>query len=161
MQAAGIQIGFFLQFGYPGETRADIEQTIQMVRDCQPDDIGISVSYPMPGTRFFEAVKEQLGAKQNWQDSNDLAMLYYGTFSTAFYRQLHRVVHIEFRARKARQALRRRFRLRQAARWSVYSLALPLARWRLNRLAIPSEATLELTHMPYEQAAGPTPQEYR
>src|SRR5205823_3066720 len=37
---AGIGVGFFLQFGYPGETRADIEQTLQMVRDCRPDVIG-------------------------------------------------------------------------------------------------------------------------
>jgi len=46
----GIEVGFFLEFGYPGETRDDIEQTLQMVRDCRPDDIGMSVSYPLPGT---------------------------------------------------------------------------------------------------------------
>ena len=47
-------MAFFLQFGYPGETRADIEKTLQMVRDCQPDDIGMSVSYPLPGTTFYD-----------------------------------------------------------------------------------------------------------
>src|SRR5581483_1131171 len=41
LRADGIQVGFFLQFGYPGETRDDIEQTIAMVRRCRPDDIGI------------------------------------------------------------------------------------------------------------------------
>ncbi|MDE3092064.1 MAG: B12-binding domain-containing radical SAM protein, partial [Chloroflexota bacterium] len=46
LHRAGIQVGFFLQYGYRGEERADIEKTLQMVRDCQPDDIGISVSYP-------------------------------------------------------------------------------------------------------------------
>ena len=76
LRAAGIEVGFFLQFGYPGETREDIERTLQMVRDCRPDDIGMSVSYPLPGTRFFAAVQHELGAKQNWQDSEDLAMLY-------------------------------------------------------------------------------------
>jgi anaerobic magnesium-protoporphyrin IX monomethyl ester cyclase len=105
LHAAGVQVGFFLQFGYPGETRADIERTLQMVRDCRPDDIGMSVSYPLPGTTFYERVKGELGAKQNWQDSNDLAMLYNGPFSTAFYRQLHTVLHREFRARKAWRAL--------------------------------------------------------
>ena len=67
-----------------------------------PDDIGISVSYPLPGTKFYAAVREQLGEKQNWQDSSDLAMLYQGPFGTAFYRQLHTVLHNEFRARKYR-----------------------------------------------------------
>ena len=54
LHAAGIKIAFFLQFGYPGEERADIEETLQMVRDCEPDDIGMSVSYPLPGTKFYE-----------------------------------------------------------------------------------------------------------
>src|ERR1700681_1151340 len=92
LHAAGIQVGFFLQFGYPGETRQDIERTLQMVRDCRPDDIGMSVSYPMPGTRFFAAVQHELGTKQNWQDSEDLAMLYHGPYNTAFYRTLHKVL---------------------------------------------------------------------
>ena len=59
----GIEVGFFLQFGYPGETREDIEQTLQMVRACRPDDIGVSVSYPLPGTPFYERVEAQLGAE--------------------------------------------------------------------------------------------------
>jgi len=101
LQSLGIQVGFFLQFGYPGESRDDIEKTFEMVRQCQPDEIGISVSYPLPGTRFYEAVKEQLGFKKNWFDSKDLAMLYQGPFSTAFYRQLHMVLHREFRVLKA------------------------------------------------------------
>src|SRR5258708_34186436 len=100
LHLAGIEVGFFLQFGYPGETRDDIEQTIQLVRDCAPDDIGISVSYPLPGTKFFRAVQEQLGSRQHWVDSDDLAMLYHGPFTTMFYRKLHQVVHKEFRARK-------------------------------------------------------------
>jgi radical SAM superfamily enzyme YgiQ (UPF0313 family) len=97
----GIEVCFFLQFGYPGETDEDIEKTIKMVRDCQPDDIGISVSYPLPGTRFYERVKGQLGEKQNWEHSDDLDLMFRGQYEPEFYRQLHRVVHQEFRLRKA------------------------------------------------------------
>ena len=43
LHAAGIQVGFFLQFGYPGEDWGDIQHTLQMVRECQPDEIGMSV----------------------------------------------------------------------------------------------------------------------
>ena len=53
----GIKPAFFLQFGYPGETMQDIQLTIQMLNDLLPDDIGISVSYPLPVTKFFEQVK--------------------------------------------------------------------------------------------------------
>jgi anaerobic magnesium-protoporphyrin IX monomethyl ester cyclase len=96
-----IKVGFFLQFGYPGETWQDVQKTLKMVRECAPDDIGISVSYPLPGTKFFERVKMELGEKQNWVDSEDLAMLYRGPFPTEFYRILHGRVHYEFRTRKA------------------------------------------------------------
>jgi anaerobic magnesium-protoporphyrin IX monomethyl ester cyclase len=159
LREAGIEVGFFLQFGYPGETRADIRKTIQMVRDCNPDDIGISVSYPLPGTKFYEAVKMQLGIRQNWQDSSDLAMLYQGPYSTAFYRKLHTVVHKEFRSRKARQSLRRGFDLRQAARLLFHTFTLPVARLQLQRLAGHKNRPVAIPRMSHEQAATPTPQE--
>jgi anaerobic magnesium-protoporphyrin IX monomethyl ester cyclase len=98
-----IEIGFFLQFGYPGEEWSDIQKTLQMLRDCEPNDIGISVSYPLPGTKFFERVKLEMGDKQNWVDSEDLDMLYNGPFPAEFYRILHGRVHHEFRLRRAWQ----------------------------------------------------------
>ena len=158
LKSAGIRVGFFLQFGYPGEMWEDIEKTIQLVRDCDPDDIGISVSYPMPGTKFYDAVREQLGEKQNWQDSSDLAMLYQGLFSTDFYRKLHSVVHKEFRARKALKSVTS---ARDLARLGYNLLTLPVARLQLNRLASARTDLLPLPHMPHEAAATPTPQEER
>ncbi|HZY81730.1 MAG TPA: radical SAM protein [Cyclobacteriaceae bacterium] len=88
-----IRTGFFLQFGYPGETREDIDKTIAMVLKLMPDEIGISVSYPLPGTKFYEKVKDQLTVKQNWSDSDDLSMMYHGTYPPEYYKILHRYVH--------------------------------------------------------------------
>jgi anaerobic magnesium-protoporphyrin IX monomethyl ester cyclase len=137
LHAAGIQVGFFLQFGYPGETLADIQATLRMVQDCEPDDIGISISYPLPGTPFYERVRAQLGARQNWIDSEDLAMLYHGPFSTAFYRQLHQVVHASFRRQRAARRIRNGEGqpARNLARWGLESLRLPFLQMRLNILA--------------------------
>ena len=104
LRQRGIAVGFFLQFGYPGEGWDDIQLTLRMVRECLPDDIGISVSYPLPGTKFFERVKLELGEKRNWVDSKDLAMLHRGPYPTEFYRVLHSRVHHEFRLRRAWQA---------------------------------------------------------
>jgi radical SAM superfamily enzyme YgiQ (UPF0313 family) len=143
LQFAGIQVGFFLQFGYPGETREDIDMTLDMVRECKPDDIGVSVSYPLPGTKFYERIKGELVEQQNWQDSDDLAMLYHGPFTTPFYRKLHTVVHKEFRKQKyfaeiikiARQpATLKKAHLRQLAAAIHYSVSLPLERLRLKSL---------------------------
>jgi len=106
LREAGIEVCFFLQFGFPGETLAEIELTLDMVRRNRPDDIGISVSYPLPGTPFYERVRAQLGDKQNWVDSSDLDMMYQATFSPDFYRTLHAFVHAKFRAWRAAAALR-------------------------------------------------------
>jgi anaerobic magnesium-protoporphyrin IX monomethyl ester cyclase len=97
LRGHGIRACFFLQFGYPGETWTEIEETIQMVRETRPDDIGVSVSYPLPGTRFHEQVRAQLGRKSNWSDSADLAMLFRGEYSSEFYRALADAMHTEVR----------------------------------------------------------------
>jgi anaerobic magnesium-protoporphyrin IX monomethyl ester cyclase len=93
--AAGIRASFFLQFGYPGETLVEIEETIALVRRCRPDDIGVSVSYPLPGTVFYQRVQEQLGEKRNWIDSQDLAVMFRAAYTDRFYRSLRNALHYE------------------------------------------------------------------
>jgi anaerobic magnesium-protoporphyrin IX monomethyl ester cyclase len=100
---AGIKACFFIQFGYPGETFDDIMATVRLVRDTLPDNIGVSVSYPLPGTKFHAMVKEQLGAKTNWTDSDDLAMMFRGTYQTPFYRRLHGLLHEDLELRRRLQ----------------------------------------------------------
>jgi radical SAM superfamily enzyme YgiQ (UPF0313 family) len=91
----GVRACYFLQFGYSGETWHDIQSTIKLVRDTRPDDIGVSVSYPLPGTKFFERVQAQLGEKTNWSDSEDLSMMFQGAYTNEFYRALHDALHAQ------------------------------------------------------------------
>jgi radical SAM superfamily enzyme YgiQ (UPF0313 family) len=146
LREAGIRYGFFLQYGYPGETREDIEATLQMVRTCRPDEIGVSVSYPLPGTPFHERVRSQMTSQTNWVDSADLAMMFAGTYSTEFYRVLHRVTHKKFRIWQAgdilRAALRRPASLspagvRRLAASVYHALTLPGLQSHMDRLAVP------------------------
>jgi radical SAM superfamily enzyme YgiQ (UPF0313 family) len=91
----GIRACMFLQFGYLGEEWDDIESTIRLVRDTKPDDIGVSVSYPMPNTRFHQIVKTQIGAKENWSDSGDMARMFQGQLPADLYRALADALHLE------------------------------------------------------------------
>jgi anaerobic magnesium-protoporphyrin IX monomethyl ester cyclase len=91
----GIRACYFLQFGYPGETWEDIQQTIALVRRTRPDDIGISFSYPLPGTVFYERVQEQIGAKRNWTDSDDLCVMFRAAYKDEFYMALRNALHAE------------------------------------------------------------------
>jgi anaerobic magnesium-protoporphyrin IX monomethyl ester cyclase len=100
LKAHGIRTCWFIQLGYPGETWEDLSSTRDLIRAEMPDDIGVSVAYPLPGTRFHDLVKAQLGEQHNWVDSDDLAMLFQGTYDTKFYRTVRDVLHDEARTRR-------------------------------------------------------------
>jgi radical SAM superfamily enzyme YgiQ (UPF0313 family) len=143
----GIRVGFFLQFGYPGETADDIDRTLRLVRETRPDDIGVSVTYPLPGTKFFVSVREQMGSKTNWVNSDDLALLFRGTYSPDFYRVLHRVVHKQLRLRQGGDILaasvRRPWtltprRIRGLAAALYHSVTLPGLERRMRMLREPA-----------------------
>jgi anaerobic magnesium-protoporphyrin IX monomethyl ester cyclase len=104
-----IRPAFFLQFGYPGEKSEDIQLTIELLNELLPDDIGISVSYPLPGTAFYEKVKNELKEKQNWSDSDELALMFHNTYSPEFYKELHRYVHRNYRKHQGYESLRKLF----------------------------------------------------
>jgi anaerobic magnesium-protoporphyrin IX monomethyl ester cyclase len=93
LKAADIRVGFFIQLGYMDEQVADITATRDLLEAARPDEIGVSVSYPLPGTKFHELVKEQLGAKTRWQESNDLEMMFHGTYTSDFYRAVRNLMH--------------------------------------------------------------------
>jgi radical SAM superfamily enzyme YgiQ (UPF0313 family) len=140
----GIRVGHFLQYGYPGETRADIESTLRMVKECKPDEIGISVSYPLPGTAFYERVKPGLGEKQNWIDSRDLDPMHGTEYSQEFYRALHRLTHKKFRVWQGIDILKRsisrpslpdRRTIRRLASTAYHALTLPGLEAELDALS--------------------------
>jgi len=110
--AAGIRVGFFIQLGYLGEELADILATRKLIVSARPDDVGVSVAYPLPGTRFHDLVSEQLGAKTHWQASGELAMMFPGTYTTPFYREVRDLLHEEVQltgGHDARCSLQRRW----------------------------------------------------
>jgi anaerobic magnesium-protoporphyrin IX monomethyl ester cyclase len=105
-----IKPAFFLQLGYPTETIEDIKLTINMVNKLLPYDIGISVSYPLPGTRFYESVKLELKTKTNWTDSDELALMFHNTYKPEFYKQLHRLIHKSYRKHQSLDMLSKLFK---------------------------------------------------
>lgn len=139
----GIKPAFFIQFGYLGETMKDIELTIKMINDLLPEDIGVSVSYPLPGTTFYEQVKHELNIKTNWSDSDDLALMFKNTYSAAFYKQLHRYVHKNYRKHQALDTVKALFKaskkynfnsFKRAASYAWYVPATIIEKQKLKRL---------------------------
>ena len=121
----GIRACYFLQFGYPGESWDDIQQTIALVRNTRPDDIGVSFSYPLPGTLFYERVQKEIGSKRNWTDSDDLCVMFHAAYTNDFYLLLRNALHAEVDSWKSEDFTQR---TRAAALWErLYELE-PTAR---------------------------------
>jgi len=137
-----IKPSFFLQFGYLGELIDDINLTIRMVNDLLPDDIGVSVSYPLPGTVFYGKVKEELKIKANWVDSDDLDLMFRNTYSPRFYKRLHRYIHKVYRKRQARDYLailfnpqrKKDINYRRLVSYPYYYLMSEIEKYRLKRI---------------------------
>lgn len=141
LKKQNVRIAFFLQFGYLTENQDDIKKTIAMVKELLPDNIGISVSYPLPGTKFYDKVKEDLQLKSNWTDSDDLDMLFHGTYSSAYYRKLQRLVHKEYRISQGIYYLRTLFRepisrnkIKAIAKLGYYIPSVRLDRYQIKAL---------------------------
>jgi anaerobic magnesium-protoporphyrin IX monomethyl ester cyclase len=125
MKKHGIRPSFFIQFGYPGELKEDIEKTIKMINELLPFEIGISVSYPLPGTVFYERVKTDLKNKTNWTDSDEMALMFSNTFPPSYYKQLHRYVHQNYHQHLAKNSLTEL--IRQPLKANVRSLKKALS----------------------------------
>ena len=143
----GMKPSFFIQFGYLGETKDDIRKTIAMINKLLPHEIGISVSYPLPGTGFYEKVKADLNEKTNWTDSDEMALMFRNTYQPAFYKQLYRYVHRSYRMHLALDNIRQLVscpaktslkKMKKAASYFYYLPASYFARLKLNTLEKPA-----------------------
>jgi anaerobic magnesium-protoporphyrin IX monomethyl ester cyclase len=143
MKEHGIKPSFFIQFGYPGEHKADIALTIDMINELLPFEIGISVSYPLPGTVFYEKVKADLKKKTNWTDSDEMALMFTNTFPASYYKQLHSYVHKNYHKHLAKKSLFKLMKkplqvngsgLKKALSFFYYTPATFIEKLKLNQL---------------------------
>lgn len=59
VRSAGIELGVFLIIGFPSETRAEMEDTLRLIRKIRPTWVNISIFTPYPGTDFFNELNRQ------------------------------------------------------------------------------------------------------
>ena len=100
LRSFGIRVGLFLQLGYPGEDYEALMQTVRMVRDLRPEQIGVSVSYPLPGTVFWDRVMAGRPAGEapsvRWSGSMENRVMFQSPYPQQFYdaaRDLLRAEH--------------------------------------------------------------------
>jgi radical SAM superfamily enzyme YgiQ (UPF0313 family) len=81
----GIETGMFIMLGYQGETREDIQATIEHLKKANPDVFLTTVAYPIKGTRYYEEVQNNLIEPGNWEERTDRDIGVAGRHSRRYY----------------------------------------------------------------------------
>lgn len=82
---AGIQTGTFIMLGYPGETEADIRETIHHLQDADPDLFTITVAYPIKGTSLYNEVETGIHSNLAWDHRTDRDLDFKRTYPRKYY----------------------------------------------------------------------------
>jgi len=127
----GIEVYLYIIVGYPGEEWDDIRATVRMLRQTLPEQFSSTIAYPLPGTKFYEQVRDQLTEDPDWTYTAENRLLYRGRYDTRFYRWVQRWLHLEWqqaRLRAGRARLSLGARLRTATGLWVTRLVVYLLR---------------------------------
>jgi anaerobic magnesium-protoporphyrin IX monomethyl ester cyclase len=81
----GIQAGTFIMLGYPGETEADIAETVEHLKASNPDIFTITVAYPIKGTGLYADVESTAHAALPWESRTDRDIDFKRTYSRRYY----------------------------------------------------------------------------
>lgn len=99
-QKKGIQAGTFIMLGYPGETTADIDETIHHLKVANPDLYTITIAYPIKGTPLYEEVESNFTVFPDWDKGTDRDIDFKRTYNKKFYEYAVRLVYNEVRYHK-------------------------------------------------------------
>lgn len=95
LRAAGIELGVFVMIGYPGETRADLDETLRMLHTISPEVTLLSVAHPMKGTAFFDEVADRVEDRPGWAEANGGRLAFRMDYKPEFYERAQRMIWSE------------------------------------------------------------------
>jgi anaerobic magnesium-protoporphyrin IX monomethyl ester cyclase len=81
----GIEAGTFIMLGYPGETEADIRETVTHLKESNPDLFTITVAYPIKGTGLYETVENTTQTHLAWDERTDRDLDFKRTYPRRYY----------------------------------------------------------------------------
>lgn len=80
----GLEAGTFIMLGYPGETKADLNETMKHLKYALPSWFTITVAYPIRGTALYAEIADDMVAP-DWSSSTDRAIEFKRTYPRKFY----------------------------------------------------------------------------
>lgn len=93
----GIETGTFIMLGYPGETDADVAETLLHLKKSNPDFYTITTAYPIKGTPLYTESEEDFEDKPAFNVGTDRDIKLKMTYSPAYYRFALRWINNEMK----------------------------------------------------------------
>jgi len=103
----GLETGTFIMVGYPGETEADLEQTIRHLKLSDPDHYTLTLAYPITGTELYNETKSVFLKQRDWALSTDREIDFKRSYPRRYYDFAIRRIHNEvsyFKIRTSKNA---------------------------------------------------------
>ena len=104
LQAKGIQVGMFIMLGYQGEEVVDIEASVEHLKRSNPDVFLTTVAYPIKGTKYYQAIENEVVSHLEWEARTDRDLQVAGRYSKRFYDHATRWMVNEVNLHKLRLA---------------------------------------------------------
>lgn len=124
-----IESGTFIMVGYPTETKQDIQQTINYLKEANPDIFTITVAYPIKGTGLYHQIEKDITVQPPWNLSTDRQIDFKRTYPRKFYTYAVRKIVNEVHFNKAK--LNKEVLSKKAVKFKVKSIISGL-QMRLN-----------------------------
>jgi anaerobic magnesium-protoporphyrin IX monomethyl ester cyclase len=96
-----IDMYFFMMVGYPGEEWSDLRLSVEMLRRTLPETFSTTIAYPLPGTPFYEQMRERLIFESEWNldwdyTAENRLLFKRERYNTFFYRLVIRWFRLEW-----------------------------------------------------------------
>jgi anaerobic magnesium-protoporphyrin IX monomethyl ester cyclase len=100
----GVSTYFFMMVGYPGEEMEDLQLSVKMLTETQPDTFSTTIAYPLPGTEFYQQVRDRIMHDgDDWAFTAENKLLFQrGKYNTVFYRWVQMWFHKEWEVSRVR-----------------------------------------------------------
>jgi radical SAM superfamily enzyme YgiQ (UPF0313 family) len=75
----------FIMLGYDGETIADLEETVEHLKQSNPDVFLTTIAYPIKGTPYYNEVQDRIIPLKAWDHGSDRDFTVAARHSRKFY----------------------------------------------------------------------------
>jgi radical SAM superfamily enzyme YgiQ (UPF0313 family) len=100
----GIHVYYFMMVGYPGEEMTDLHESVKLLRETTPDSFSTTIAYPLPGTEFYQQVRDRIMHDgDDWAFTAENRLLFQrGKYNTLFYKWVQRWFNKEWEVARVR-----------------------------------------------------------